>query len=130
LKGSFSRYEFQRDSQSGLSSVKQFKTVLPAAAKDVYYRDEIGNISTSHLRPLSDSVEVDLRPRYELFQISCKVVIPLVIFYIYEWFITLWPIIFNSIKFKMSIFDFIGGKEKIKESSRIHLILIKAYFNF
>merc|ERR1712059_218586 len=43
LKGSFSRYEFQRES-SGVSSVKNFKTLLPAAAKDVYYRDDIGNI--------------------------------------------------------------------------------------
>lgn len=42
LKGSFSRYEYQRESSSGLSSVKSFKTILPAAASDVYYRDEIG----------------------------------------------------------------------------------------
>ena len=37
-----------------IASVKNFKTLLPAAAKDVYYRDDIGNISTSHLkvRPL------------------------------------------------------------------------------
>ena len=32
LKGSFSRYEFQRES-SGVSAVKMFKTVLPAAGK-------------------------------------------------------------------------------------------------
>ncbi|GIY26460.1 dolichyl-diphosphooligosaccharide--protein glycosyltransferase subunit 1 [Caerostris extrusa] len=67
LKGSFSRYEFQRD-QSGFNSVKSFKVYnLPASASDVYYRDEIGNISTSHLRVLDDSTEVDLRPRFPLF---------------------------------------------------------------
>lgn len=33
-----------------IASVKNFKTLLPAAAKDVYYRDDIGNISTSHLK--------------------------------------------------------------------------------
>ncbi|XP_054717995.1 dolichyl-diphosphooligosaccharide--protein glycosyltransferase subunit 1-like [Uloborus diversus] len=66
LKGPFSRYEFQRD-QSGIASVKSFKTVLPASASDVYYRDEIGNISTSHLRMLDDSTEVELRPRFPLF---------------------------------------------------------------
>uniref|UniRef100_T1JMK6 Dolichyl-diphosphooligosaccharide--protein glycosyltransferase subunit 1 n=1 Tax=Strigamia maritima TaxID=126957 RepID=T1JMK6_STRMM len=66
LKGPFSRYEYQRD-QNGLSSIKSFKTVLPASAMDVYYRDEIGNISTSHLRNLDDAVEVDLRPRFPLF---------------------------------------------------------------
>jgi len=66
LKGSFSRYEFQRES-SGVSSVKNFKTLLPAAAKDVYYRDDIGNISTSHLKVMDDAVELDLRPRFPLF---------------------------------------------------------------
>ncbi|KAH9381406.1 hypothetical protein HPB48_009014 [Haemaphysalis longicornis] len=34
---------------------------------DVYYRDEIGNISTSHMRVLHDSVELDVRPRFPLF---------------------------------------------------------------
>jgi len=67
LKGPFSRYDYQREAQSGLSSVKSFKTVLPAAATDAYYRDDIGNISTSHMRILSDSVELDLRPRFPLF---------------------------------------------------------------
>lgn len=66
LKGSFSRYEFQRES-SGVSSVKNFKTLLPAAAKDVYYRDDIGNISTSHMKVMDDAVELDLRPRFPLF---------------------------------------------------------------
>jgi len=66
LKGSFSRYDYQRN-QDGVSSVKAFKTVLPVSAKDVYYRDEIGNISTSHLREMEDVVEVELRPRFPLF---------------------------------------------------------------
>jgi len=66
LKGSFSRYEFQRES-SGVSSVKNFKSLLPAAAKDVYYRDDIGNISTSHMKVMDDAVELDLRPRFPLF---------------------------------------------------------------
>jgi len=67
LKGSFSRYEYQREAQSGASSVKSFRTALPASAVDVYYRDDIGNISTSHMRVLSDSVELELRPRFPLF---------------------------------------------------------------
>jgi oligosaccharyltransferase complex subunit alpha (ribophorin I) len=66
LKGSFSRFDYQRN-QGGASSVKSIKTVLPAASKDVYYRDEIGNISTSHLRELSDYTEIELRPRFPLF---------------------------------------------------------------
>uniref|UniRef100_A0A4W3JWC4 Dolichyl-diphosphooligosaccharide--protein glycosyltransferase subunit 1 n=1 Tax=Callorhinchus milii TaxID=7868 RepID=A0A4W3JWC4_CALMI len=67
LKGPFSRYDYQRQPDSGISSVKSFKTILPAAAQDVYYRDEIGNISTSHLVVLDDSVEMEVRPRFPLF---------------------------------------------------------------
>ncbi|CDQ61558.1 dolichyl-diphosphooligosaccharide--protein glycosyltransferase subunit 1 [Oncorhynchus tshawytscha] len=67
LKGPFSRYDYQRQSDSGISSVKSFKTILPASAQDVYYRDEIGNISTSHLQILEESVEVEVRPRFPLF---------------------------------------------------------------
>ncbi len=33
----------------------------------MYYRDDIGNISTSALRVLDDAVELDLRPRFPLF---------------------------------------------------------------
>jgi oligosaccharyltransferase complex subunit alpha (ribophorin I) len=67
LKGSFSRYDYQKDARSGQSSVKNYKTILPAAATNVYYRDTNGNISTSAMRVLKDSVELDLRPRFPLF---------------------------------------------------------------
>ena len=63
LKGSFSRYDYQRNPNSGISSIKSFTTVLPAGAQDVYYRDEIGNISTSHLREDEDYNELIIRPR-------------------------------------------------------------------
>lgn len=67
LKGSFSRFEYQRE-HSGVSSVKSFKTILPELAADVYYRDEIGNISTSNLRHEDDGdVSLELRPRFPLF---------------------------------------------------------------
>ena len=36
-------------------------------AKDIYYRDEIGNISTSTVRKLSDAVEMTIQPRFPLF---------------------------------------------------------------
>uniref|UniRef100_A0A6V7M9I9 Dolichyl-diphosphooligosaccharide--protein glycosyltransferase subunit 1 n=1 Tax=Bracon brevicornis TaxID=1563983 RepID=A0A6V7M9I9_9HYME len=67
LKGSFSRYEYSRESKSGQASIQSFDTILPAAASDIYYRDEIGNISTSHTRVKKDSVDVNLRPRFPLF---------------------------------------------------------------
>jgi len=65
LKGHFSRYDYQRSPAH--AAIKSFKTVLPAAAKDVYYRDEIGNISTSNMLSQDDSVEVEIRPRFPLF---------------------------------------------------------------
>lgn len=67
LKGSFSRYDYQKDSRSGQASVKSYKTILPASATGVYYRDTNGNISTSAMKLLKDSVELDLRPRFPLF---------------------------------------------------------------
>lgn len=67
LKGSFSRYDYQKDSRSGLPSVKSYKTILPASAFGVYYRDTNGNISTSNMRIRKDAVELTLRPRYPLF---------------------------------------------------------------
>lgn len=67
LKGQFSRYEFQREPTNGLSAVKNFRTRLPASAFDIYYRDEIGNISTSNIRRGSKSVIAELRPRFPLF---------------------------------------------------------------
>lgn len=71
LKGPFSRFDYMKR-QGGQSSVKSFKTQLPPTAADVYYRDEIGNISTSNLRVPSKSnkgepVELELRPRFPLF---------------------------------------------------------------
>lgn len=69
LKGSFSRFDYMRR-QGGSSSVKSFKTLLPSTAADVYYRDEIGNISTSNLRLPGKSgkpAELELRPRFPLF---------------------------------------------------------------
>lgn len=67
LKGSFSRFDYQREPNSGINSIKAFKTILPASARDVYYRDDIGNISTSNMYTKHDSVELTLRPRFPLF---------------------------------------------------------------
>lgn len=67
LKGSFSRYEFQREPNNGISAVKSFKTKLPLRAQDVYYRDDIGNISTSNLAKKGGHMVAELRPRFPLF---------------------------------------------------------------
>lgn len=38
LKGSFSRYDYQKDTRSSQPYVKSYKTLLPASATEVYYR--------------------------------------------------------------------------------------------
>ena len=50
-----------------MPSVREFRATLPSAARSLYYRDAIGNISTSHARFGLAATEVDLRPRYPLF---------------------------------------------------------------
>lgn len=67
LKGSFSRYDYQRDHSSGLNSVRAFLTRLPTDARDIYYRDAIGNISTSDVRKTGANTLVNVRPRFPLF---------------------------------------------------------------
>ncbi|CAN6185309.1 unnamed protein product [Urochloa humidicola] len=67
-KGVFSRLEYQsRPSISGASSFKNLLARLPPRVHSVYYRDEIGNISTSHLRIGSQKSELEIEPRYPLF---------------------------------------------------------------
>ncbi|KAL5709940.1 Dolichyl-diphosphooligosaccharide--protein glycosyltransferase subunit 1B [Ranunculus cassubicifolius] len=67
-KGIFSRVEYQsRPSISGISSFKHLLLRLPPRVHSVYYRDGIGNISTSHLRLGSKKSELEIEPRYPLF---------------------------------------------------------------
>lgn len=67
LKGSFSRLDYQVDRRSKSPVVKVLKAVLPHGAQDIYYRDLIGNISTSVVRGFKDRVEVEMKPRFPLF---------------------------------------------------------------
>lgn len=67
-KGGFSRLDYQSGSPfRGVSSFRQLLAVLPPRAHSVYYRDEIGNISTSHLRGDSRLTRLEIEPRYPLF---------------------------------------------------------------
>jgi len=68
LKGPFSRYDYQINPQAnGQSALKFLKQYLPQEAEDVYYRDDIGNISTSFLNRDDDGQRLELRPRFPLF---------------------------------------------------------------
>lgn len=66
-KGGFSRLDFQgRPAISGRASLRGLQARLPPRAHSVYYRDEIGNVSTSHLRLDKDKTELLFEPRYPL----------------------------------------------------------------
>jgi oligosaccharyltransferase complex subunit alpha (ribophorin I) len=68
-KGVFSRVEYQASPsfKGGVSSFKSLLAKLPPRVNSVYYRDEIGNISTSHLRTDLRKSELEIEPRYPLF---------------------------------------------------------------
>eukprot|EP00854_Cymbomonas_tetramitiformis_P003140 gene3140-3973_t len=67
-KGEFSRYDYQRNAKAnGVSAFKKLLAVLPPRARSMYYRDEIGNISSSHVRHSDEKTEMDVLPRYPLF---------------------------------------------------------------
>lgn len=68
LKGEFSRLDYQASPQTkGASAFSRLVAKLPPGAHSVYYRDEIGNISTSSLRSDSKKTELEIEPRYPLF---------------------------------------------------------------
>ncbi|KAL5569330.1 hypothetical protein UlMin_025905 [Ulmus minor] len=67
-KGVFSRVDFQsRPSYSGVSSFHKLLARLPPRVHSVYYRDNIGNISSSRLRTDYQKSELEIEPRYPLF---------------------------------------------------------------
>ena len=52
--------------RNGASTIKEMTAVLPRDASSLYFRDEIGNVSTSVVRRLRDKTEVRLQPRFPL----------------------------------------------------------------
>ncbi|XP_057998648.1 dolichyl-diphosphooligosaccharide--protein glycosyltransferase subunit 1A isoform X2 [Hevea brasiliensis] len=67
-EGEFSRLEYQaRPHIRGSSAIRHFVAKLPPRAHSIYYRDEIGNISTSHLWADSKKTELLIEPRYPMF---------------------------------------------------------------
>ncbi len=67
LQGEWSRLKYQQNPmRNGASTVKEMTAVLPRDASALYFRDEIGNVSTSVVRRLRDKTEVRLQPRFPL----------------------------------------------------------------
>src|SRR5438552_2009874 len=46
---------------------RDLSLLLPPRAADVYYRDEIGNVSTTKFRNERDKSVLEFKPRYPLF---------------------------------------------------------------
>ncbi|GBC04040.1 hypothetical protein RclHR1_05490003 [Rhizophagus clarus] len=69
LKDNFSRLEYHKNVYARQSSImtRELSLSLPVHASNVYYRDEIGNVSTSHLRYEQDKAVLEFKPRYPLF---------------------------------------------------------------
>ncbi|KAM0040059.1 putative dolichyl-diphosphooligosaccharide--protein glycotransferase [Helianthus debilis subsp. tardiflorus] len=66
--GEFSRLDFQaRPHVRGASAVRNLIAMLPPRAHSIYYRDAIGNISTSNIYADSSKTLVEIEPRYPMF---------------------------------------------------------------
>lgn len=69
LRGEFTRSEYERI-RHGEQAPASFRTLvaeLPRTAKDIYYRDCIGNVSTSHVRKARDHTRMEVDPRFPMF---------------------------------------------------------------
>jgi oligosaccharyltransferase complex subunit alpha (ribophorin I) len=66
LAGEFSRYDYQRQPGGAASAIRIGRDILPPFAADIYYRDDIGNISTSHVIEHPEKTVLELIPRFPL----------------------------------------------------------------
>lgn len=64
-EGLFSRIDYMKGAVG--NSFRALHGTLPAGVRDVYYRDIIGNISTSNMRHELDSTVLDIEARFPLF---------------------------------------------------------------
>ncbi len=68
LKGPFSRFDYSKNPyQMAPSSFRDLTAKLPLHATDIYFRDRIGNISSSNVRVSGSDLLVDFLPRFPLF---------------------------------------------------------------
>lgn len=67
LTGEFSRFEYQRQQNSAPGSYNLMRGSIPVNAHGVYYRDVIGNVSTSRVRKARTETVVEIQPRYPMF---------------------------------------------------------------
>ena len=67
LTGPFSRFDYQRQMGQAPASFNYLRASLPQAADGIYYRDYIGNVSTSHVRRTKAETVLEVQPRFPMF---------------------------------------------------------------
>ncbi|KAL9559332.1 hypothetical protein PS6_000799 [Mucor atramentarius] len=69
LDKEFSRLQYQMASHvlDQTNTLTQLVFELPASAQDAYFRDEVGNVSTSHFRREETRSVLEIDPRFPLF---------------------------------------------------------------
>ncbi|CAN0000824.1 unnamed protein product [Ectocarpus sp. 6 AP-2014] len=69
MKGGFSRMDYMAKKHAELPnpSFRKLDAYLPAGASDIYYRDNIGNISTSTVRHNLGGVELSVLSRFPMY---------------------------------------------------------------
>ncbi|KAL6493304.1 Dolichyl-diphosphooligosaccharide--protein glycosyltransferase subunit 1A [Orobanche gracilis] len=68
MTGEFSRLDYQAQPHvRGASALRNFIAKLPPRAHSIYYRDEIGNISTSNVWSDPAKTLLEIEPRYPVF---------------------------------------------------------------
>lgn len=65
VKGEFSRIDLtNRYKPSAVNALKKLEAILPRSAWGLYYRDEVGNVSTSHAKQHTSYVHLEINPRF------------------------------------------------------------------
>lgn len=69
LKGGFSRLDYMLGKHETVPnpSFRKLDAVLPVGASDIYYRDNIGNVSTSVVKHSHNGVELSLLSRFPMY---------------------------------------------------------------
>jgi oligosaccharyltransferase complex subunit alpha (ribophorin I) len=69
LKGHFSQVDLKLNSLKldQTNVVRRLQSVIPTTATDVYFKDAVGNVSTSNLKYEKKRALLELRPRYPLY---------------------------------------------------------------
>jgi oligosaccharyltransferase complex subunit alpha (ribophorin I) len=67
IVGEWSRLSTMTSEEATIGSAPQLPAIIPPQSRWIYFRDDIGNISTSRLRPTQQGVQVVLVPRFPLF---------------------------------------------------------------